>query len=505
MLGYTIICIALVLFVQAKNVYPQLLMGRLLFSLGGAAASTMVTAVLPTMSFVNQPSHGLGSGMPESTRPSAILEDSGRAPSPSISSELTVTPARYRSRSGQRVSANGVRSSSAEELRSSSSKIAGYVGMFAGCGALLALGLFLPLPARFQRMGISPNHALQYSYYIVAGVAIAVALICLVGLRRLQGESGKTWRNLIPLRNREEDRPADRKAVSISLWRYFSKAVMLGFQNSDIGLGYLGGFVARASSVGISLFIPLLINACFLSSGLCSIDGRDTPGGLPDIKRRCPQAYVLAAEMTGVSQLVALLCAPAFGYISARIGTHSPLLLASAAGIIGYPIFATQFSPDDTDRGRRFVTFFSVCLIGISQIGAIVCSLATLSSGVLQHSSHQDINRISNDNVRESVQGHVPEHEESRTGSSERTGLVSGAQVDDVLQISEIKGSIAGMYSLYGGAGILLLTKLGGTLFDKVSFGAPFYIMAVFNAILMVGCLAIKVAQRLALSRKGSL
>jgi MFS family permease len=35
--GYTIVGLALVLFVQAKNVYPQLLLARLFFALGGSA------------------------------------------------------------------------------------------------------------------------------------------------------------------------------------------------------------------------------------------------------------------------------------------------------------------------------------------------------------------------------------------------------------------------------------------------------------------------------------
>ena len=114
---------------------------------------------------------------------------------------------------------------------------------------------------------------------------------------------------------------------TMPLWRYMSTAFTLGFRHADIGLGYLGGLVARASSVGISLFVPLLVNAAFLSSGLCNEGGMDTPGGLPDIKRRCPRAYVLAAELTGVSQLVALLSAPAFGYMSAKFGTSIPLII----------------------------------------------------------------------------------------------------------------------------------------------------------------------------------
>jgi nitrate/nitrite transporter NarK len=79
----------------------------------------------------------------------------------------------------------------------------------------------------------------------------------------------------------------------------------------------------------------------------------------------------------------------------------------------------------------------------------------------------------------------------NESSSDEQTGLLSGTRAENVLDLSEVKGSIAGVYSLYGGAGILLLTKLGGYLFDKVSFGAPFYIMATFNAILMVACVLI--------------
>ena len=36
-LGYTIVGASLLLFVQARNVYPQLLLARMLFSIGGAA------------------------------------------------------------------------------------------------------------------------------------------------------------------------------------------------------------------------------------------------------------------------------------------------------------------------------------------------------------------------------------------------------------------------------------------------------------------------------------
>ena len=304
---------------------------------------------------------------PDPARSSDSFEGNGNAPSPSISSELTITPARFRSQSEQPAAASQDASDSHQLLRSSSSQIAGFVGVFAGCGALLALLLFLPLPARFQESGSSPDRALQYSYYIVATVALIVATVCYAGLRNLKGESVKGW--------------TSRHGVSKSsvklVWQHFRTALILGVSNSDISLGYIGGFVARASSVGISLFVPLLVNASFTSSGLCK--NGDTPGSLPDLKRRCPEAYVLAAQLTGVSQMVALICAPVFGYASAKFGITIPLMFASAVGIVGYPVFATQFSPE----GHKAISFLSVCLVGISQIGAIVCSLANLSSGVL--------------------------------------------------------------------------------------------------------------------------
>jgi hypothetical protein len=46
----------------------------------------------------------------------------------------------------------------------------------------------------------------------------------------------------------EYDTPA------LPYWRLFLDSVTLGFHNGDVGLAYLGGFVARASSVSISSF-----------------------------------------------------------------------------------------------------------------------------------------------------------------------------------------------------------------------------------------------------------
>ena len=455
MLGYLIIGLALILFVQAENIYPQLLLGRLLFSLGAAAASTMVTAVLPAVS-LQAAVHDIKDAL--TTAPT----DRTHTSSPSVTSEITITPATYRTKPNGHSASSAVQSS-----YSSTSRVAGFVGMLTGCGALIALLVFLPLPAFLQDQGMTPEHALEHSFYVVAAVAFFLAIWCFIGLRKLRSEE------------RSVTSPQPKMKLSEQIkdtWANLKQAVAAGFRHSDIALGYTGGFVARASSVGVSLFIPLLVNALFLSSDLCNEESVfETPGGLPDIKRECPKAYRVAAMMTGVCETMALIAAPAFGYASSRTKRRGlPMMVASLAGVIGYPLFATQFDPDPAEHGKRTLALIAVSLIGVSQIGAIVCSLGILSNGILSHTA---------EGVADGVQD---------AGDQEREALLPSQQNGPAgKNLSSLKGSVAGIYSFYGGLAILVLTKVGGLLFDKVSVGAPFYIMAGFNGVLFLVCAAL--------------
>ena len=207
---------------HAKDVFPQLLLARLFFSVGGAATSTMVTAILPSMIAPHEKSN-------EAKTLNYTL-DAGQNFAPSISSELTVTPQRLRQ----------LPSFSKPSNESSPSRLAGVVGFFTGCGALLALVLFLRLPELFERGGIPSKQALADSYYIVGVSSLILALSCFLGLRNLHGEDEKGWRNLV---YGVRDDPLSKTSSLKSL----TNAVVLGFNNPLLGLGYLGGFVARAS------------------------------------------------------------------------------------------------------------------------------------------------------------------------------------------------------------------------------------------------------------------
>ena len=450
----------------------------------------MVTAILPAMTASPSSDSFLGSG---TNGENTSLRN---GPS-SLSSDLTVTPAR--------VNALSTRSGRSSSLQHSSpTKLAGFVGLFTGLGALVALGLFLPLLARLRKVNAKPGASIVYTYYIVALVAILVAIACLVGLRNVNGEENKGFRRLLNLQI--SDHQSQDPNVCQPYWASFYESLRLGIEQSLIGLGYLGGFVARASSVGISLFIPLYVNAYFISSGNCK-DIVDTPS---EIKSACPQAYLLAAQLTGVSQLVALIMAPAFGFLADRYRPyHLPLLLAALAGILGYLGLANLRTPLFSGDEGNPVVFICVSLIGISQIGCIVCSLGLIGRGILGLENQNSIeteaiagrprsgnttdiscssthpSSSSNDESSNSLLPTVIQHGINPPDTEETTSLL-GQTSKNPRSLNHLKGSIAGVYSFGGGAGILLLTKLGGYLFDRASNNAPFYMLAIFNLILLL-------------------
>ena len=441
----------------------------------------MVTAILPSMTAIEL--NGREDGVSH-----AINRTRGHMEAASVSSELTITPARLRQQAPLKQSTDEEKGTHVSPTR-----LAGIVGMFTGCGALIALGVFLPLPTQFRNFGVSPGQALIDTFYVVGAIAFLVALFCFVGLRGLKGEEGKSWRTAFLLRSKHASLDGN---VALPYHVLMKASVQLGLKNQLIGLGYLGGFVARASSVGISLFIPLYVNHYFISSGLCKIDDPH------ETKAQCRKAYILAAKLTGTSQLVALLFAPVFGYLADRYRRfHIPLLAASLSGIIGYVGFANLSSPETQRESGSPLVYAIVALLGISQIGCIVCSLGLLGRGIsgLEDTDNSNLFSDAVHNGRpEILDGHIDQVNSTATDTTdptifpgengdedhESTGLL-GQRGSRNSSRNHLKGSIAGIYSLGGGAGILLLTKLGGFLFDTKSPASPFYMLSLFNLLLL--------------------
>ncbi|KAG8627279.1 hypothetical protein KVT40_004762 [Elsinoe batatas] len=503
--GYVVIGLSLICLVQAGRVYPDLVIWRMVFSIGGAACTTMVTAVLPAMTAVRD------GGAAQEEVPQAVQ----RTPSagnvnrhslaPSVSSELTITPALYQTRSKStpllakyrhwRRSLANIETGPEDKVDPpmDASRLAGFVGMFTGIGALVALGLFLPLPTMLGK-NLTKATAVQSSFYIVGSISLLVSIFVFLGLRGLPGEESKTWRHLFTLPSSPSSSQSTSSASAPSYLHLLRSALHLGLTDPNITLGYIGGFVARASSVGISLFIPLFVNAYFIRQGICTSNPGDA------IKDSCSRAYKLASMLTGISQLVALLSAPLFGWFNARYAKRRnlsklPLTVAAACGVVGYIAFGSLTSPDPKAEGGKGA-IIAVILIGISQIGAIVCSLGILAQGIQTVDPVEKGDGVKSPvEVRPSINGvggavmseetsvqDQGEVEESTPLLAGETGKIGAGYTDR----THLKGTIAGVYSLAGGAAILLLTKLGGHLFDTTSVGAPFYLMAGFNAALLV-------------------
>lgn len=440
----------------------------------------MVTATLPCLTDESDPSAEQPTLIPShNARDSVAL---------SVESEATITPELF-----TRTASRSSEEADAEAARDKTSILAGYVGLFTGLGALVALAVFLPLPSQFSKIeGVEVGEALQYAYYVVGSISILVASFVYIGLRKLKGEDGKGFRTLFGLKKRTNaDGSEPTKRAFLPYRRLLRDAIVLGVTDAYIGLGYLGGFVARASTVAVSAFIPLFVKIFFLTR---------VPGGDDVANQR--KAYVLASILTGVAQLCALVAAPVFGYLARRRGRWNyPIIVTAVCGIVGYTAFPNLASPEVRNvegRGGSPAVFLLVALIGISQIGAIVCSLGSLGKGVLEADPHRNgVVQISttshvttNDSGGEAAAADGGE-EAPLLGESNGGGVSKQPKCTRVL----LKGTIAGVYSWCGGAAILLLTKLGGWLFDRWSRGAPFYMMALFNAALLVAALGVDVVR----------
>lgn len=189
----------------------------------------MVTAILPTIVVESKKKQTDDSETNGEARGEAVASDDAQPAPISKTQSLSGIAASQRSASG-------------------APRLAGLVGFFTGCGALLALLLFLPLPARFSQFeGITQAQAVADSFYVVGCIALLVSVSCLIGLRHLPGEDHKGWGALLGRKTSS----TSHKEQNLPMWKLLKEATLLAFKDVNIGLGYLGGFVARASSVGM--------------------------------------------------------------------------------------------------------------------------------------------------------------------------------------------------------------------------------------------------------------
>ena len=146
------------------------------------------------------------------------------------------------------------------------------------------------------------------------------------------------------------------------------------------------------------------------------------------------EALARAGIVIGVSQFFALISAPEFGLLADRINRVSAMIIAVSISAIGYG--STIFIDNPLGDG----IFICAMLIGLGEISGVI------ASGVLI------------------------------------------AQQAPII----IRGSVIGIFNLYGAVGILIATGVGGQLFDNWRLQGPFLLFSFFSVIVVIWGLIVR-------------
>jgi MFS family permease len=147
------------------------------------------------------------------------------------------------------------------------------------------------------------------------------------------------------------------------------------------------------------------------------------------------RAMAQAGMTLGALTLAVCIWAPTFGWLLDRIDRVTGMAIAMALACVGY--FAVGNVADPFDMA---VAIPAVLLLGVGEISAVVAGNALLGQ-------------------------EAP---------------------------PQIRGAAAGVFSWVGTFGILSATVVGGIVFDKIAYSAPFTMMAIINGVVVIAALLVR-------------
>ncbi|ANZ76080.1 BA75_03211T0 [Komagataella pastoris] len=436
-----------------ETVYPGMLFWRLVFSVGSASIMSIITVMLIELNnsdfkvseFFSQ--NFFGKSIQLDAENQSTLDDtlSQAAESLEASGETQAFTGSDDDIIDEGELNDVQQVNQVNKSKGGEGKRVSLVGIASGLGAIFSVSVFLRMPVWFGTRNPA-GVALKKSYLVVGVVAILVAILLFFSLYK--DDKKKIFKDDIDelfddlnIHDADSDLDDDVEEAELFLGtshsshKSYLESIKYGFQlsvqNPMILLAFLGGFMARCLTITITVFIPFYINHYFYKSGKCSTENTD--------KVHCPDSYILASILTGISNMAALIFAPIFGVLIDKFNNHAHLLLIvntlSLLSTVGITFIKT---PDSSALIFLFAT-----MLGASQIGFIIISMTMLSN----ISSNQEYYKN--------------------------------------------KGSLVGVYSLFGCVGVLIVNKFGGWFGDWFMHG-PFILLAVFNVLFFIALFALK-------------
>ncbi|KAF9325262.1 hypothetical protein BG006_011255 [Podila minutissima] len=205
--GFVCLGASLILYPYSKNLYPDMLLCRLLFSVGSAATTCMMTGTLSDVA----------GGQHERGRVSAM------------------------------------------------------VGMFAGFGGLTAGMGLIKVPYQLVQYAGSEIKGIQLCFRIVGGVAIGFAVVCLFTMHNMEGshvKGVKYWVRRIVTRNKDNE-PKPALPPMENPLKQLKYGFMAG-RDPRVSLAYVSSFVARADTVLFTSYVSLWVVQHYEDLGWCT-------------------------------------------------------------------------------------------------------------------------------------------------------------------------------------------------------------------------------------------
>ncbi|KAI9282080.1 major facilitator superfamily domain-containing protein [Umbelopsis sp. AD052] len=219
--------------------------------------------------------------------------------------------------------------------------------------------------------------------------------------------------------------------LGIVLWFFLPKAKQIPVEPiyTRLKKGIIAGKDPRISLAFATSFFARADEIILTSFISLWVNQYYIDNGQCQVGQSCYLALGATGTITGIGQSVSLASAPFFGLASEFLTRSYPIIAAGVIGAAGCFPFAFSFDPT-TNASLAFVI-----LIAIGELGMIISGMAMLNGP------------------------YVP---------------------------PELRGSISGTYSFIGAFGIIIISKVGGVLFDKWMKGAPFLLLGIGHCLVAV-------------------